>query len=203
MGLVFAREVGRCDVGGNLSVQFAFHDDHGYANNPLGALIQWVTDVLGHNKRQPCQGESRDCMNSLRSILWLMTFAILSTVGHLSIQAQAIQVRVLDARSGGRISNERVSVSVKGEKGSRAYKTDSEGNFSLQIDPSAYVYVATEWRVTCTHITHGIVPFIPVATIMQEGFTDENTCGRAKSETIKGKLIIFSRKASFSENFRR
>ncbi len=42
------------NVGGNLSVSFAFHDDHGYANNPIGALIHFFTDVLGHNTRKPC-----------------------------------------------------------------------------------------------------------------------------------------------------
>jgi RHS repeat-associated protein len=42
------------NIGGNLSVSFAFHDDHGYANNPIGALIHWITDVLGHNTRKPC-----------------------------------------------------------------------------------------------------------------------------------------------------
>jgi hypothetical protein len=94
-------------------------------------------------------------------------------------------------------------VLVKGEKDARDYTTDSHGNFSLQIDPSAFIYVATEWRITCRHITKGTVPFVPVATIMQEGFTDDNTCGRAKSETVKGKMIIFARKSSFFENFKR
>ncbi len=42
------------NIGGNLSVSFAFHDDHGYANNPIGALIHFLTDVLGHNSRKPC-----------------------------------------------------------------------------------------------------------------------------------------------------
>ena len=42
------------NIGGNYSVSFAFHDDHGYANNPIGALIHWITDVLGHNTRKPC-----------------------------------------------------------------------------------------------------------------------------------------------------
>ena len=42
------------NIGGNLSVSFAFHDDNGYANNPIGALIHWITDVLGHNTRKPC-----------------------------------------------------------------------------------------------------------------------------------------------------
>lgn len=44
----------KMNVGGNLSVQFAFHDDHGYANNPIGAFLHWLTDVLGHNRRAAC-----------------------------------------------------------------------------------------------------------------------------------------------------
>ena len=42
------------NVGGNLSVQFAFHDDHGFANNPFGFLQHLFTDVFGHNSRKPC-----------------------------------------------------------------------------------------------------------------------------------------------------
>jgi hypothetical protein len=142
-------------------------------------------------------------MNSLRYILLLTTFVVLFLSGHRTAFAQSIQVRVLDARSGARVPNEKVSVLVRGEKGARDYTTDGEGRFSLQIDPSAFIYVATEWRVTCRHTTQGTVPFVPVATVIQEGFTDENTCGRAKSETVKGKLIIFARKSSFFENFKR
>lgn len=117
--------------------------------------------------------------------------------------AQSVQVRVLDARTGARVPNEKVSVLIKGEKGARDYTTDSEGSFSLEADPSGAIYVATEWRVTCRYATPGVVPFIPISTILEGGFTEENTCGRAKSETVKGKLIIFARKASFIENFKR
>lgn len=49
-GAVFSNQ----NIGGNLSVHFAFHDDHGFANNPLGALLHLFTDVLGHNSRKPC-----------------------------------------------------------------------------------------------------------------------------------------------------
>jgi hypothetical protein len=124
-------------------------------------------------------------------------------VGHSSLLAQSVQVRVLDAKSGARVPNEKVSVLIKGEKAARDYTTDSEGNFTIQVDPSAFLYVATEWRIICRHITPGVVPFVPVTTILQEGFTDQNTCGRAKSETVKGKLIIFARKSSLFENFNR
>jgi RHS repeat-associated protein len=42
------------NVGGVLSVHFAFHDDSAYANNPWGALMHWYIDVLHHNTRNPC-----------------------------------------------------------------------------------------------------------------------------------------------------
>jgi hypothetical protein len=142
-------------------------------------------------------------MNSLRSILLLLPALAIFSVGHSTLLAQSVQVRVLDAKSGARVPNEKVSVLIKGEKAARDYTTDSEGNFTLQVDPSAFLYVATEWRITCRHITPGEVPFVPVTTIFQEGFTDQNTCGRAKSETVKGKLIVFAKKSSLFENFKR
>ena len=142
-------------------------------------------------------------MNSLRSTLLLLPALAIFSVGHSTLLAQSVQVRVLDAKSGARVPNEKVSVLIKGEKDARDYTTDSEGNFSLQIDPSTSVYVATEWRVTCRNITPGVIPFVPVATILQDGFTEGNTCGKAKSETVKGKLIIFARKSSLFENFKR
>jgi hypothetical protein len=142
-------------------------------------------------------------MNGLRSILLLLSALAISSAGPSTLLAQSVQVRVLDSKSGAPVTNEKVSVLIKGEKTARDYTTDREGNFSLQVDPSAFLYVATEWRITCRPITPGEVPFIPVTTILQEGFTDQNTCGRAKSETVKGKLIIFARKSSLFENFKR
>ena len=142
-------------------------------------------------------------MNSLRSVLLLLAALAVPLGGHTTSLDQSIQVRVLDAKSGARVPNEKVSVLLKGEKNARDYTTDSEGDFSLQLDPSAAIYVATEWRVTCRTITPGVVPFVPVETILQEGFTVENTCGKAKSETIKGKLVVFAKKSSLFENFKR
>jgi hypothetical protein len=142
-------------------------------------------------------------MNSLRSILLLLPTLGISSVGHSTLLAQSVQVRVLDAKTGARVPNEKVSVLLKGEKNARDYTTDSEGDFSLQLDPSAAIFVATEWRITCRAITPGVVPFVPVETILQEGFTTENTCGKAKSETIKGKLVVFAKKSSLFQNFKR
>jgi hypothetical protein len=142
-------------------------------------------------------------MSSIRSILVVTAITLSSTAGLVTSQAQSIQVRVLNARNGDPVPNERVSVLIKGEKGAREYTTDSKGDISLQLDPSADIFAATEWWVTCRHVTPRVVPYVSVATIVDKGFTNENTCGRAKEETIKGKFIIFARKASFSEKFSR
>ncbi|HEU5352768.1 MAG TPA: hypothetical protein VFU55_14350 [Terracidiphilus sp.] len=141
-------------------------------------------------------------MNVKRLVFWVTVLAFVA-LGSQTGQAQSIQVRVLDGHSGKRISNEKVSVLIKGEKGAREYKTDDEGDFTLPINPSADIFVATEWRVTCRAVKPGVIPFVSVTTILQEGVTLPNTCGHAESETIKGKLVIFTRKASFFENFKR
>jgi hypothetical protein len=142
-------------------------------------------------------------MSSSRPHSLLLFVLVALPSAQCAILAQSIQVRVLDAKSGARVPNEKVSVFIKGKKGAGEYTTDSDGDFNLQIDPTALVYVTTEWRFTCRHLTPGVVPFVPVATVLQDGFTDENTCGRAKSETVKGKLIVFARKSSFFENLKR
>ncbi len=71
-------------------------------------------------------------MNSLRSTLLLLPVLAIFSAGHSTLLAQSVQVRVLDAKSGARVPNEKVSVLIKGEKDAREYTTDNEGNFSLQ-----------------------------------------------------------------------
>lgn len=117
--------------------------------------------------------------------------------------AATFQIRVLNAKNGERIVGQKVSVLVKGEKGATEYKTDGEGNITVDVPANAEVFVATEWWVTCRRAGKGLDPYVPVEKIVEEGVTVENSCGRAKSETIRGKLIIFARKASLFELFRK
>ena len=131
--------------------------------------------------------------------------AVFSMVALLlqTASAETFQIRVLNSKNGERVAGQRVSVLVKGTKGATEYKTDAEGNISVDLAPTEKVFVATEWWVTCRKTGSGVDPFVPVAMILQEGVTIGNTCGSAKSETIKGKLIIFARKASPIELFRK
>jgi hypothetical protein len=117
------------------------------------------------------------------------------------MSAVPIQIRVLNAKNGERVKNQKVSVAIKGEKWAKEYVTDAEGNINVDLDPAAQIVASTEWWVTCRTMNPAAPHWFSVGDITSEGVTDENTCGKANSETIKGKLVIFARKASFGELF--
>ncbi|HEY2001020.1 MAG TPA: hypothetical protein VGG80_01815 [Acidobacteriaceae bacterium] len=139
-------------------------------------------------------------MTSLGKLILLASIFLLLLQNAL---ASNVQIRVLNAKNGKPVANEKVSVQVKGVRDATEYRTDVEGNVNADLDPAAQVFAATEWWITCRKIGKGINPYISVGKIMQEGAVTENTCGRAKSETIKGRLIIFARKGSLIEHFQR
>jgi hypothetical protein len=118
--------------------------------------------------------------------------------------AEVIQVRVLNAKNEKPVANEKVNINIKGVIGDRTYVTNSEGIFHLQIDPTASLFAGTEWWVTCRNTkADQHEPYVLAQDIIKYGVTLQNTCGHAKSETIKGQLTIFARKASLIENFQR
>ena len=65
---------------------------------------------------------------------WVAGVLFLSTA-IATLLAQSVQVRVLDAKSGARVPNEKVSVLIKGEKDARDYTTDSEGKMCIRDRP--------------------------------------------------------------------
>jgi hypothetical protein len=123
----------------------------------------------------------------------------------LQVEAAAapIQIRVLNAKNAERVANQKVSVLIKGQRDATEYVTDTEGNINVDLDPSARIWVATEWWTTCRKTGKGIDPYVSVAQVVQEGVTVENNCGHATSETIKGKLIIFAKKSSFIQLYKK
>jgi hypothetical protein len=117
--------------------------------------------------------------------------------------ATPIQIRVLNAKNGERVANQKVSVAVKGVRDASEYTTDAEGNISVDLDPAAEVFVATEWWTTCRKTEGGVDPYVSVAKVLQEGVMVPNSCGKAKSEVIKGKLVIFAEKTSLWKLFQK
>jgi hypothetical protein len=120
-----------------------------------------------------------------------------------AVAASTIQIRVLNAKNGERVQNQKVSVAIKGVKDASEYTTNAEGNINVELDAGAEVFVATEWWTTCRKTGGGIDPYVSVSRVLQEGVTVENNCGRAKSETVKGKLIIFAEKTSLVKLFQK
>lgn len=124
----------------------------------------------------------------------------------LSLQAAiagTIQIRVLNAKNGNPVPHQRVTVAVKGVKNATEYTTDAEGNINVNLDPGDEIFVATEWWTTCRKMKSGVDPYVPVRTILEEGVTVPNACGRPNEETIRGKLIIFAKKSSIIKLFQK
>jgi hypothetical protein len=124
----------------------------------------------------------------------------LQAVGQAPVQ---IQIRVLNAKSGDPVANQKVSVAIKGTKNATEYTTDAEGNINVDLPPDAEVFAATEWWTTCRKMESGVNPYVPVSRVFQEGVTVPNSCGKARSETIKGKLVIFAEKSSLWKLFQK
>ena len=129
---------------------------------------------------------------------------VAACIGLLGIFVQAsaaapIEIRVLNAKNGERVKNQKVSVAIKGTRDASEYITDTEGNISVDLDPAAEVFVATEWWTTCRKVATGVDPYIPVSRVVSEGVTVENSCGHISSETVKGKLIIFAKQSSWAQ----
>jgi hypothetical protein len=138
---------------------------------------------------------------SLGRIMAAAVFALcLQATGGTTVP---IQIRVLNAKSGQVVANQKVSVAIKGTKNVTEYTTDPQGNINLDLPPGAEVFVATEWWTTCRKTRSGVDPYVPVSKVFQEGVTIPNSCGRARSETIKGKLVIFARKSSMVKLFQK
>ena len=114
-----------------------------------------------------------------------------------------IQIRVLNAKTGERVPNQKVSVAIKGTKNATEYTTDAEGDINVDLPPQAEVFAATEWWTTCRKIESGVDPYVSVASVLQDGVTVPNSCGKAKSETIKGRLVIFAEKSSLWKLFQK
>ena len=117
--------------------------------------------------------------------------------------AAPIKILVLDAHSGRPVRNTDVSVAILGEKNANSYKTGADGKITLDLNPAAKLIPSTGWRVTCRKLNPTNPHWFSAETIIEQGVVDENTCGKAHSETIKGTLTIFTRKSTFFENMAR
>ncbi len=126
-------------------------------------------------------------------------FGALSTVA--LTQTTDIVVRVLNAKNAKPVIRQKVSIFVKGQRDASEYVTDDNGEVKLELEPDQELIASTEWWVTCRSTTPTAPHFTSVKQILRTGFVDENNCGKARSELIRGKLILFARKASLAELF--
>ena len=140
-------------------------------------------------------------MNNQLSRVCMVLLACLSVFQ--TVSAETIRIRVLNGHNGKPVAHEKVSLYIRGEKGALDYITDINGTFTVNLDPSTALLPSTEWWITCRTVNPTAPHLFSVDSIHNEGATDENNCGKAKSEIIRGTLTIFARKASFFENMAR
>jgi hypothetical protein len=81
--------------------------------------------------------------------------------------------------------------------------TDSNGTFTLDLDPLTEPLPSTGWWITCRTPQPAAPHLFSVQTIHDDGIVDENTCGKVRSEPIRGTLTIFARRATLFENMAR
>jgi hypothetical protein len=116
-------------------------------------------------------------------------------------KTEVIQLQVRNAKNGKPVVHQKVSVAIKGVRDASEYVTNAEGNIDLTLNTASEIIPSTEWWVTCRAINPTAPHWFSVTVIANEGISDENNCGRARSEPQKGKLILFARKASLAELF--
>jgi hypothetical protein len=143
-----------------------------------------------------------ECGNQVRmfALRFICVIAALVLAMHAALAA-TIQIRVLNAKTGQPVVHQKVSVQVKGVRDATEYTTDGEGNINAEFDPAAQIFVATEWWRTCRKVGKDIDPYVSVSRIVQQGVVVENSCGRATTEVIRGRLIIFARRDSLVHLF--
>jgi hypothetical protein len=133
-------------------------------------------------------GERRDRMNNQLSRVCLVLLACFSLFQ--TVSAETIRIRVLNVHNGRPVAHEKVSLYIRGEKGALDYITDIDGAFTVDLNPSTALLPSTEWWITCRTVNPTAPHLFSVDLIHNEGATDENTCGKAKSEVIRGTLTI-------------
>jgi hypothetical protein len=135
------------------------------------ALLHFFTYVLGHNERKPClTGLTMRLANRVSSgrlALGRVWFALcLQAAGEAPLQ---IQIRVLNAKNGERLANQKVSVLIKGTKNATGYTTDAEGDVNVDLPPEAEVFVENEWWITCRKMESGVDPCVSVGRVFSRG----------------------------------
>jgi hypothetical protein len=131
-----------------------------------------------------------------------MVAALLLFIGSAA-DAAPLRILVVDAHDGRPIKDTDVSVAILGQRGAYSYKTDASGAITIDAEPTTKLISSTGWRVTCRKTNPMNPHWFLASTVIEQGVVDENTCGKARSEPIKGTLMIFTRRSTFFENMAR
>lgn len=121
---------------------------------------------------------------------------------------QSITILVLNGKTGKPVENEKVNVWLGEAKDAVFLETDSNGKIQLRIgsNQEKTLRFLPNWYVDCRYGKNGPqlmnLKFF-LDDIVSQGVVAENFCGHVSSKASPGTLVIYVRKPSFMEAFRR
>jgi len=122
--------------------------------------------------------------------------------GSNAVEAQVSQVKVLaiNAKSGNPVKHVDLFVSVtEGQTTASHLETDQTGVAMVRADQNGSILVESSGLHTDCRGTQEPQTHFPVSTILSEGITVANSCGKASHKANPGELVLFVRKTTFWE----
>lgn len=121
---------------------------------------------------------------------------------------QSITILVLNGRTGKPVKNEKVNVWLGEAKDAVFLETDSSGQIQMRTGNTQEktLRFLANWYVDCRYKKNQPHPMnlgYSVSEIISKGTVAENFCGHVSSKAFPGTLVIYVRKPSFMEAFRR
>jgi hypothetical protein len=155
--------------------------------------------VLPSHRHRRDRGQRR--ANGIRYFSFASVVACF-VFGSSAIAAQVSQVKVLaiNAKNGSPVKHVDLFVSVTEDQTTASHlETDQTGLAMVRADQNGSILVESSGLHTDCRGTQRSQTHFPVSTILSEGITVANSCGKASHKANPGELVLFVRKTTFWE----
>jgi hypothetical protein len=153
----------------------------------------------------PSHRHRRDCGQRRTNGFQYFSFASVIACfvfGSSAMEAQVSQVKVLamNAKNGNPVKHVDLFVSVtEGQTTASHLETDQTGVAMIRADQNGSISVESSGLHTDCRGTQESQTHFLVSTILSEGITVANSCGKASHKANPGELVLFVRKTTFWE----
>jgi hypothetical protein len=120
-----------------------------------------------------------------------LLFLIASTTAITWAQSPQVHIKVINARTGHPVTDERLNVALKVDQiGSVAMATDKNGIIDVNIGKATIIRILSNIYADCRPRAELYTNY-PIDTIVKTGITTGNLCSDAKPKAKPGELILF------------